>query len=148
MPNWIRDSGGRLVKIETPHKKELELSLNIMEATPEDQHSHHGHQDNPNVFKSMRDHMHPPHMSAPSCIMPPTKQLVIRPHIVPLLPTFHGMESENPYAHIKEFEDVCNTFQGGASINLMRLKLFPFTLKDKAKIWLNSFKAKEYPNLD
>ncbi|KAL6350662.1 hypothetical protein AAG906_028114 [Vitis piasezkii] len=79
--------------------------------------------------------MHPPRMSAPSCIVPPTEQLVIRPHIVPLLPTFHGMESENPYAHIKEFEEVCNTFQeGGASINLMRLKLFPFTLKDKAKL--------------
>ncbi|RVW56356.1 Retrovirus-related Pol polyprotein from transposon opus [Vitis vinifera] len=76
-----------------------------MEATPEDQHSHHGHQDNPNAFRSMRDHMHPPRMSAPSCIVPPIEQLVIRPHIVPLLPTFHGMESENPYAHIKEFED-------------------------------------------
>ncbi|RVW60734.1 Retrovirus-related Pol polyprotein from transposon 297 [Vitis vinifera] len=72
MPNWIRDSGRRLVKLETPHKKELELSLNIMEATPEDQHSHHGHQDNPNAFRSMRDCMHPPRMSAPSCIMPPT----------------------------------------------------------------------------
>ncbi|RVW86161.1 hypothetical protein CK203_038024 [Vitis vinifera] len=143
MPNWIRDSGGRLVKRETPHNKELELSLNIMEATPEDQHSHHGHQDNPNAFRSMRDRMHPPRMSAPSCIVPPTEQLVIRPHIVPLLPTFHGMESENPYAHIKEFEDVCNTFQeGGASIDLMRLKLFPFTLKDKAKIWLNSLRPR------
>ncbi|RVW81879.1 hypothetical protein CK203_050819 [Vitis vinifera] len=53
------------------------------------------------------------------------------------------MESENPYAHIKEFEDVCNTFQeGGASIDLMRLKLFPFTLKDKAKIWLNSLRPR------
>ena len=140
MPNWIRDSGGRLVKRETPHNKELELSLNIMETTPEDQHSHHGHQDNPNEFRSMRDCMHPPRMSAPSCIVPPTEQLVIRPHIVPLLPTFHGMESKNPYAHIKEFEDVCNTFrEGGASNDLMRLKLFPFTLKDKAK---------EYPYLD
>ena len=87
--------------------------------------------------------MHPPRMSAPSCIVPPTEQLVIRPHIVPLLPTFHGMESENPYAHIKEFEEVCNTFQeGGASIDLMRLKLFPFTLKDKAKIWLNSLRPR------
>ncbi|RVW81610.1 hypothetical protein CK203_049457 [Vitis vinifera] len=143
MPNWIRDSGGRLVKRDTPHNKELELSLKIMEATPEDQHSHHGHQDNPNAFRSMRDRMHPPRMSAPSCIVPPTEQLVIRPHIVPLLPTFHGMESENPYAHIKEFEDVCNTFQeGGASIDLMRLKLFPFTLKDKAKIWLNSLRPR------
>ncbi|KAJ9687013.1 hypothetical protein PVL29_015750 [Vitis rotundifolia] len=114
-----------------------------MEATPEDQHSHHVHQDNPNEFRSMRDRMHPPRMSAPSCIVPPTEQLVIRPHIVPLLPTFHGMESENPYAHIKEFEEVCNTFrEGGASIDLTRLKLFPFTLKDKAKIWLNSLRPR------
>ena len=87
--------------------------------------------------------MHPPHMSTLSCIVPPTERLVIRPHIVPLLPTFHGMESENPYAHIKEFKDVSNTFQeGGASIDLMRLKLFPFTLKDKAKIWLNSLRPR------
>ena len=98
------------MKLETPQNKELELSLNIMEVAPEDQHSHHGHHDNPNAFRSMRDRMHPPHMSALSCIVPPTKQLVIELHIVPLLPTFHGMESENPYAHIKEFEDDCNTF--------------------------------------
>ncbi|RVW70614.1 hypothetical protein CK203_056522 [Vitis vinifera] len=118
MPNWIRESGGRLVKRDTPHNKELELSLNIMEATPEDHHCPHGHQDNPNEFRSMRDRMHPPRMSAPSCIMPPIEQLVIRPHVVPLLPTFHGIESENPYAHIKEFED------------------------DKAKIWLNSLRPR------
>ncbi|KAL6335471.1 hypothetical protein AAG906_029714 [Vitis piasezkii] len=112
MPKWIRDSGGRLVKCDTPQGKELEVILNIMEPTAEDQHSHQ-------------------------------EQLVIRPYLVPLLPTFHGMESENPYAHIKEFEDVCNTFQeGGASIDLMRLKLFPFTLKDKAKIWLNSLRPR------
>ncbi|RVW58788.1 hypothetical protein CK203_108943 [Vitis vinifera] len=87
--------------------------------------------------------MHPPRMSAPSCIVQPTEQLVIRPHIVALLPTFHGMESENPYAHIKEFEEVCNTFQEGrASIDLMRHKLFAFTLKDKAK-QISNFLAKE-----
>ncbi|RVW73718.1 hypothetical protein CK203_054988 [Vitis vinifera] len=91
--------------------------------------------------------MHPPRMSAPSCIVPPLEQLIIRPHIVPLLPNFHGMESENPYAHIKEFEEVCNTFrEGGASIDLMRLKLFPFTLKDKAKIWLNSLRPRSKRN--
>ncbi|RVW58021.1 hypothetical protein CK203_115864 [Vitis vinifera] len=130
--------GGRLVKRDTPHNKELELSLNTMEATPEYQHSHHGHQVNPNDFRSMRDRMHPPHLSAPSCIVPPIEQLVIRPHIVPLLPTFHGMESENPYAHIKEFEDVCNTFQeGGASIDLMRLKT------NGLKRQISNFSAKE-----
>ncbi|WKA10509.1 hypothetical protein VitviT2T_028075 [Vitis vinifera] len=105
-----------------------------MEATPEDQHSQHALEENINAYRSLRDPIHPPRMSAPSCIVPPTEQLVILPHIIPLLPTFHGMESDNPYQHIKEFEDVCNTFrEGGASIDLMRLKLFPFTLKDKAK---------------
>ena len=143
MPYWIRDIEGRLVKIETPQETELEVCLNIMDVPPEDQNSQHGQEDNFNAYRSMRDHMHPPRMSAPSCIVPPTEQLVIRPHIVPLLPTFHGMESENPYSHIKEFEEVCNTFQeGGASIDLMRLKLFPFTLKDKAKIWLNSLRPR------
>ncbi|RVW88251.1 hypothetical protein CK203_038636 [Vitis vinifera] len=143
MPYWIRDQEGRLVRIETPRAIELEIILKVMENQPEDQHSQHGQGNDPNLYRSMRDRMHPPRMSAPSCIIPPTEQLIIRPHIVPLLPTFHGMESENPYAHIKEFEDVCNTFQeGGTAIELMRLKLFPFTLKDKAKIWLNSLRLR------
>ncbi|RVW77401.1 hypothetical protein CK203_048060 [Vitis vinifera] len=105
MPYWIRDQEGRLVRIETPRAIELEIILEVMENQPEDQHSQHGQGNDPNLYRSMRDRMHPPRMSAPSCIIPPTEQLIIRPHIVPLLPTFHGMESENPYAHIKEFED-------------------------------------------
>ena len=52
MPKWIRDSGERLVKCDTPQRKEFELSLNIMETTPEDQHSHQGRQDNLNEFRS------------------------------------------------------------------------------------------------
>ncbi|RVW11780.1 hypothetical protein CK203_089741 [Vitis vinifera] len=68
------------------------MNLNIMEATPEDQHSHQGRQDN----------------------LMNSEQLVIIPYLVPLLPTFHGMESENPYAHIKEFEDqLLETMCGG-----------------------------------
>ena len=115
------------MKIETPQQAELEVCLNMMDVPPEDENYQHGQEDNFNAYRSMRDRMHPSHMSAPSCIVPSIKQLVIRPHIVPLLPTFYGMESENPYLHIKEFEEVCNTFQeGGASIDLMRLKLFPY----------------------
>ena len=109
MPYWIRDNEGKLVKIKNPHETELELCMKVIEATPEDQHSQHASEENINAYRSMRDRMHPPRMNAPSCIVPPTKQLVLRPHIVPLLPIFHGMESENPYAHIKEFEEVCNT---------------------------------------
>ena len=58
---------------------------------------------------------------------------------MPLLPTFHGMENENPYTHIRDFEEVCTTFKEGATdMGLLKLKAFPLTLKDKAKIWLNS----------
>nr|CAN60996.1 hypothetical protein VITISV_010329 [Vitis vinifera] len=63
-----------------------------MEAIPEYENSQHAPAENLNAYRSMRDHMHPPRVSAPSCIVPPTEQLVIRPHIVPLLPIFHGMD--------------------------------------------------------
>ena len=91
----------------------------------------------------MRDHIHPRRLSAPSYIVPPAKDMIVRPYIVPLLPTFHGMESENSYSHIREFEEVCNTFKEDASnMDLMRLKNFPLTLKDKVKIWLNSLRPR------
>ncbi|KAL6319766.1 hypothetical protein AAG906_036824 [Vitis piasezkii] len=84
-------------------------------------------------------------MSAPSCIVPPSEKMIIIPYLVPLLPQFHGMENENPYTHIKDFEEVCHTFQEEtASIDLMRLKLFPFTLKDKAKVWLSSLRPQTH----
>ena len=75
--------------------------------------------------------------------MPHLEDIVIKPYIVPLLPTFHGMESENPYSHIQKFKEVCNTFKEDISnVDLMRLKFFPLTLKDKAKIWLNSLRSR------
>ncbi|RVW80039.1 hypothetical protein CK203_055814 [Vitis vinifera] len=75
MPYWIRDQEGRLVRIENPQDTELDICVNIMDPPPEDQNSQQG------------------------------QGVGYKPHIVPLLPTFHGMESENPYSHIKEFEE-------------------------------------------
>ena len=77
MPYWIRDIKGRLVKIEAPQEAELEVCLNIMAVPAEDQNSQLGQENNFNAYRSMRDRMHPPHTSAPSCIVPPTEQLVI-----------------------------------------------------------------------
>ena len=71
----------------------------------------------------------------------------MRPYLVPLLPTFHGIENENPYTHIRDFEEVCTTFKEGATdMELLTLKAFPFTLKDKAKIWLNSLRLRTIRN--
>ncbi|KAL6321565.1 hypothetical protein AAG906_021804 [Vitis piasezkii] len=72
---------GDFQAINTPRATELEIILEVMENQPEDQHSQHGQGNDPNLYRSMRDRMHPPRMSAPSCIIPPTEQLIIRPHI-------------------------------------------------------------------
>ena len=120
----------------------LGIATNIMEPQGEDQQSQHGlNEENFHLYQSMMDHMHPPRMSAPSCIVPPSEQMIIHPYLVPLLLQFHGMENENPYIHIKDFEEVCHTFhEGNTSMKFMRLKLFPFTLKDNAKLWFNSLR--------
>ena len=91
----------------------------------------------------MRDHIHPPRVSAPSCIVLPAEDVVDRPYLVPLFPNFHGMENENPCTHILEFEEVRTTFKEGAiDMDFLKLKAFPLTLKDKAKIWLNSLRPR------
>ena len=104
---------------------------------------------NPTAYRSMRDHIHPPRVSAPSCIIPPAEDVAVRPYLVPLLPTYHGMENENPYTHIRDFEEVCTTFKEGMmDMDLLKLKAFPLTLKDKAKIWLNSMRLRTIRNWD
>ena len=97
---------------------------------------------NPTTYRSMRDHIHPPRVSAPSCIIPLDEDVAVRPYLVPLLPTFHGMENENPYTYIRDFEEVCITFKEATDIDFLKLKAFPLTLKDKAKIWLNSLRPR------
>ena len=95
----------------------------------------------------MRGHIHPPRVSAPSCIIPPADDVVVRPYLMPLLSTFHGMENENPYTHIREFEEVGTTFKESIpDMDLLKLKAFPLTLKDKAKIWLNSLRPRTIRN--
>ena len=60
------------MKIKNPYETELELEVEVMEAIPEDQYSQHAPTENLNAYRFMRDHVHPPCMSAPSCIVPPT----------------------------------------------------------------------------
>jgi hypothetical protein len=56
---------------------------------------------------------------------------------------FHGLDLENPYLHLREFKEVCNTYNdSNCSMNAIRLKLFPFLLKDKAKTWLQNLRPR------
>ena len=53
--------------------------------------------------------------------------------------TYHGMESENPYTHIQDFQVLCCTIKDGTTSNeTIWLTLFPINLKDRAKTWLEN----------
>ena len=65
-----------------------------------------------NQSRTLRDYMNPTRTGAPSCIVfpPEASRFNFKPSIIQLLPTFHGLESENPYLHLRYFEEVCNTY--------------------------------------
>ncbi|CAN6441157.1 unnamed protein product [Victoria cruziana] len=63
----------------------------------------------------------------------------IKASIINMLPSFHGLASEDPYRHLDEFLDVCVTVRiSHIEDDALRLRLFPFSLKEKAKDWLKS----------
>ena len=50
-----------------------------------------------------------------------------------ILPDFRGLENENPYMHVRAFEEVIGSFYAQNVIKTAKLRFFPFSLKDKAK---------------
>ena len=56
-----------------------------------------------------------------------------------LLPVYQGVNFENPYSFMRDFEDVCSAFLStGSSLHIICMVLFPFSMKEKAKIWFHS----------
>ena len=56
-----------------------------------------------------------------------------------MLLSFYGLANEDPYKHLEEFFEICSTVKiQNFPDDALILKWFPFSLKDKAKYWLNS----------
>ncbi|KAK5771026.1 hypothetical protein PVK06_047198 [Gossypium arboreum] len=52
---------------------------------------------------------------------------------------FDVLQDEDPNAYLVNFLELCNTFKiNSVSDDAVRLRLFPFSLRNKAKQWLNS----------
>ncbi|XP_060973864.1 uncharacterized protein LOC133039082 [Cannabis sativa] len=52
---------------------------------------------------------------------------------------FSGMPTEDPHLHLHSFLEVSDSFKiQGVSKEVLRLKLFPFSLRDRARSWLNT----------
>ena len=52
---------------------------------------------------------------------------------------YGGSPTEDPNMHIRNFIEICDTFKfNEVSDDAVKLRLFPFSLRDKAKGWLHS----------
>ncbi|CAL2238350.1 unnamed protein product [Prunus armeniaca] len=59
-----------------------------------------------------------------------------------MMPSFHGLSYEDPLAHIRDIFNMVShiALTEGITKEHLRMKVFPYTLKDKAKTWLNSLR--------
>ena len=134
---WERNSKNRLVKRQLSWG-EINHFSHIMEPI--------------NVERTLIDHFSPISANPPSCIIFPETNAThfeLKPSIIQLLPSFYGLDREDPYMHVKDFLEICSTFRfQNFSDESVRLRLFPFSLKDKSKGWLNSLPARSITTWD
>jgi hypothetical protein len=48
---------------------------------------------------------------------------------------FEGMDTKNPYKHIRHFMTLCNTVRQGVPDEWFKWNLFPYSLVGEAKTW-------------
>ena len=93
----------------------------------------------------MYDYTRPSLEGTRTCIARPAvavNNFEIKPNIIQMVQNsvqFGGLPNEDPNLHIANFLEICDTFKiNGATDDAIRLRLFPFSLRDKAKRWLQS----------
>ena len=95
----------------------------------------------PNVERTLREILQPQRTTTNSCIrlLEEANQFFMKSEMIRLLPVYQGVDSENPYSFMRDFEDVCSAFLfTGSPLHIICMVLFPFSLKEKAKIWFHS----------
>ncbi|KAL4342322.1 hypothetical protein GQ457_08G016440 [Hibiscus cannabinus] len=60
-------------------------------------------------------------------------------NMINTLGQFGGSINEDAMQHLNSLLEICNSFKlPGVSVNILKLKLFPYSLRDRAKSWLNN----------
>ncbi|KAK0583647.1 hypothetical protein LWI29_000886 [Acer saccharum] len=95
--------------------------------------------------RTLRDYTMPRVELHQSSIRQPTiaaNSFEIRPSIIQMIGTtciFNGLVNDDPNLHLQKFNEICETFKyNGIPDDFIKLKLFPFSLGNDARIWLNS----------
>ena len=86
---------------------------------------------------SLQDISYPIRTSLPYCIQLPeadSDKFEFKPQFINTLPKYHGLESEDAYLFIREFEEVCVMMKiPQLSDDTIKLCFVPFAFKDVAK---------------
>ncbi|CAN6554974.1 unnamed protein product [Malus baccata var. baccata] len=95
----------------------------------------------PTAGQPLRESLAAHATEVPSCITYPEVEdgstFEIRHHMLEILPSFHGLSTDDPNMHLTEFLMGCkNILVRGFSVESIKLRLFPYTLKDGARKWL------------
>ncbi|KAM1650503.1 hypothetical protein ACFX1S_003267 [Malus domestica] len=66
-----------------------------------------------------------------------TDEFELKSSLLHHIPKFHGLSMEDPNKHLKEFEVVCLSMTlVNVDGSILKMKVFPFSLLEKAKDWL------------
>ncbi|KAI3758997.1 hypothetical protein L6452_06570 [Arctium lappa] len=93
-------------------------------------------------FEQLNSGIVRPHMTALHFELKP-----IMFHMLQTNGQFARMPSEDPHSHLKSFMEITDAFLiPGVSNDALRLTLFPFSLRDRAKSWFNSLAPGSVPS--
>ena len=91
--------------------------------------------------RTLREILKPQRTTTNSCIFrsEEANEFLMKSKMIRLLHVYQGVQYENPYSFMRDFENVCSAFLStGSPLHIICLVLFPFSLKEKAKIWFHS----------
>ena len=90
----------------------------------------------------MKEYFIPSNYQPSSCIQLPNVlalQYEIKSSAIQMLQSFYEKTNEDPYKYLDEFLEICSTVKiQNFTDDALKLTLFPFSLKDKAKHWLGT----------
>ncbi|XP_051147535.1 uncharacterized protein LOC127262767 [Andrographis paniculata] len=101
---------------------------------------------NPMAQRTLRELAAPDLIQHPLCITFPAiadnTAFELKSGLIHLLPSFHGLAGEESHKHLQEFDVVCTSMKPpGVTEDQIKLRAFPFSLKDAAKDWLFNLPA-------